>query len=251
MSRKESIIWLSKIATLTVIISMLLVSSVFAAERYYFPIPEEAYWGGGQSGIAHWKKVEKAKEYEVVLYCGDTRVKRVYAKGTKTDLSEFMENDQVYTFAVRAVPVDSQKNYRAGDWLFSEELIVDWLGTTGGRWRNYTMGKKYQREDQTYCANGWEMIHGDWYYFNADGFAQTGWIQVEDKQYYLDEEGKMQTEWLWWGDAWYYLDRNGVMQTGWIQSEPGQWYYLGSDGKMLADTIVEGYHLDATGRMIN
>ena len=242
---------LGRILMATVIISMLLVSQVFAAEKYYFSISEEAYWGNGQSGVAHWKKVEKAKQYEVVLYCGDTRVKRVYAKGVKVDLSEFMQNDQVYTFAVRAVPTDSQKNYRAGEWLFSEELYVDWLGTTSGWWRTYSTGKKYQRADRTYCADGWEMIQGVWYYFNTDGFAQTGWIQVGDKQYYLDADGRMQTNWLWWGDAWYYLDGSGAMKTGWIQTEPGQWYYLGADGKMLADTVVEGHQLDATGKMIN
>lgn len=243
--------WFGRLLVITMLMSLLLAVSASAAERKYFATPEEAYWDKNENGVAHWKKVDKAKKYEVALYCGDSRVKRVFASGTKVDLSEFMENDQIYTFGVRAVPTDSQKNYRAGDWLSSDELFVDWLGTTGGRWRAYDAGKKYQREDKTYCANGWEMIQGVWYYFNAEGYAQTGWIQLGDKQYYLDGDGKMQTGWLWYGEAWYYLDSSGAMQTGWLQGKPGQWYYLGADGKMLANTVVEGHQLDANGLMVN
>lgn len=235
----------------TILISMLFVFPVLAAERTYFSIPEEAYWSEHDNGVARWTKVDKAKQYEVVLYRDGSRVKKVTVKGTRADLSEYMKNNQVYTFAVRAIPTDNQKSYRAGEWMYSDELAVDWLGTTSGRWRNYSTGKKYQKEDKSYCV-GWEKINGIWYYFNEEGYAQTGWISLGDKRYYLDEEGKMLTGWLQQGEDWYYLDPSGAMLTGWVQGGgPGSWYYLGADGKMLSNTVVEGHQLDGTGLMIN
>lgn len=250
MGKRKRKAWPCRLLVLTILINIFLVFSALAAGPYYFSISEEAYWGGNHDGVAHWKKVEKAKEYEVLLYRGDTRIKRVCVKAAKVDLSEYMENNQVYTFAVRAIPTDSQRNYRAGEWLFSEELYVDWLGTTSGRWRVYSTGKKYQKEDRTYCANGWEMIQGDWYYFNAEGYVQTGWIQVGDKQYYLDGDGKMKTGWLQSGENWYYLGVSGDMKIGWVETAPGEWYYMDADGKMLANTIVEGYQLNEKGLMV-
>lgn len=95
-----------------------------------------------------------------------------------------------------------------------------------------------------------ELIQGDWYYFNAEGYVQTGWIQVGDKQYYLDGDGKMKTGWLQSGGNWYYLGVSGDMKTGWVETAPGEWYYMDADGKMLANTVVEGYQLNENGLMV-
>jgi len=247
--------WIGRVLILIILGNMLLAFQAFAEDRYYFDATEKAYWSGSKDGVAHWKKVDKAKKYEVLLYEGDFLKKRVYATGTKTDLTEYMENNMVYSFSVRAIPVDGQSKLRAGDWASSEELLVDWLGTTGGRWRVYSAGKKYQRSDQTYCANGWEKVQGDWYYFNPEGYVQVGWLFIDNQTYYLDGEGKRQTGWVLFKDPqeenWYYFDSSGVMQTGWVEWPLGQWYYLDTTGKMLSNTIVEGHQLDATGLMIN
>ncbi len=220
-------------------------------ETYYLGIPEEAHWKEDSRGTAQWEKVERAKEYEVFLYKGDERVKRIYSKGTYINLAEYMENDNIYSFAVRAVPTDAQRTYRAGDWARSEEIKVDWLGETSGRWRTYSAGKKFQKEDGTFCAGGWEMIQGVWYHFNSDGYVETGWIFADQAWYYLNNEGEMQTGWFNENGVWYFLGSNGAMQTGWVQAKPGEWYYMDASGRMLADTTVGGHTLDASGKMTN
>ena len=230
-------------------LGMIFAFQAFAAT---FEAPEKAYWDeADQSGVAHWTKVEKAKKYEIILYEGESRVKRVYSTGTRTDLSEYFTNDGQYSFAVRAVPTDSQKIYTAGEWAESGELDVDWMGDTEGRWRRYSTGTKYEKADRTFYTNEWAKIKNDWYYFDTDGYMQTGWISLADVWYYLGTDGKMQTGWVQLENVWYYFNESGVMQTGWVESKPGFWYYLNSDGAMLSNTTVEGHQLDSTGLMIN
>jgi len=235
------------------LMSLMFVVTALAAtkERYYLGATENAYWDTADNGVARWDKVEKAKRYEVVLYEGDRKVKRVYSTGTRTNLSEYMTNNSTYSFTVRAVPTDAQTHFRAGDWVASDEIDVDWLGETDGRWRTYSNGKKYQRSDRTYCTGCWELIQGEWYHFNADGFMETGWIQDGQTWYYLDTDGKMETGWKKLNEEWYFLDASGAMRTGWVETKPGQWYYMDGSGKMLSNTIVDGHQLDASGLRIN
>lgn len=246
MKRIRSMAW-SMAAAMVMSIMFAVTALAASSERYYFAATESAYWDSSDNGVARWEKVEKAKKYEVVLYEGDQKVKRVYSSGTRVDLSEYMSNNSTYSFAVRAVPTDSQTRFRAGDWVASDELDVDWLGETDGRWRTYSTGKKYQKSDRSYCTEGWELIQGDWYHFNAEGYVETGWITVGQTWYYLDQDGKMQTGWVNLNDVWYYMDSSGAMQTGWVQAKPGQWYYLDASGKMLSNTTVDGHQLDASG----
>ena len=44
------------------------------------------------------------------------------------------------------------------------------LGVTDGRWRTYSQGKKYQRDDKTYITDQWELIGSEWYYFGQEIF---------------------------------------------------------------------------------
>ena len=52
------------------------------------------------------------------------------------------------------------------------------------------------------------------------------------------------SEWRQIDDYWYYFNESGYMVTDqWIDR-----YYVGSDGKMLTDTITpDGYYVDETG----
>ncbi|CAI3673212.1 hypothetical protein CNEO3_530009 [Clostridium neonatale] len=40
------------------------------------------------------------------------------------------------------------------------------------------------------------------------------------------------------------------MKTGWLKNSDGSWYYLNSDGSMAANTTINGYELDKTGKMV-
>lgn len=225
---------------------------VLAATKTQLGEPEEVYWDGNHPGVARWKKVDKAKEYEVRLYEGDDeRVARVTVSATKADFSRYMTDGRWYHFSVRAVPKSNQKNLSAGEWVDSEMMEATGFGDNSGKWRTYSEGKKYQKKDESY-ATGWYKIQGKWYLFDKDGFMLTGWQQVDNVWYYLDAEGVMQTGWLDLDGSRYYLTAgNGSMAVGWIEDKPGEWYYMGADGRMLTDTVVEGYQLDSTGKRVS
>ena len=60
----------------------------------------------------------------------------------------------------------------------------------------------------------------------------------------------MKTGWANVNGKWYYLNSDGSMKTGWLKNSDGSWYYLNSDGSMAANTTINGYKLDKTGKMV-
>ena len=40
------------------------------------------------------------------------------------------------------------------------------------------------------------------------------------------------------------------MVNGWKQVNPGEWYYLDSEGKMLTNTEIDGYRLNEAGMWV-
>lgn len=85
---------------------------------------------------------------------------------------------------------------------------------------------------------GWQMIRGEWYYFDENGSLMLGWV--------CDTDGR-----------WYYMNNDGSMATGWVKSPAsGLWYYMGLDnGEMLTDCWIcdpdsgRWYYLDSNGAM--
>jgi GH25 family lysozyme M1 (1,4-beta-N-acetylmuramidase) len=126
----------------------------------------------------------------------------------------------------------------------------------------------YKHEDGSYTKDGWELIDGKWYLFDYngwilydwkkegnswyylgganDGSMKTGWILTDNKWYYFNNSGAMQSGWQEINDTWYYLDHTGAMQTGWIH-EDNKDYCLYSDGSMIHDCDMYGYHFDEHG----
>lgn len=222
--------------------------SVTALAATQLGATEEAYWDKGQTGVARWKKVEQAKEYEVKLYeGGDAPVKTVKVSGTKVDFSSCMEDGAWYTFTVRAVPKSGQKNVTSGEWVESDEYQAEGLGDTKGKWRTYSQGKKYEKEDGTSVVSQWYLIQSEWYYFNQEGYALVGWQQIDSKWYYLNDQGVMQTGWMDSNGSRYYLGTDGAMAIGWVQVKPGEWYYMDAEGRMMVNTDVDGCHLNEAG----
>ena len=84
----------------------------------------------------------------------------------------------------------------------------------------------------------------------------SSWIQrnarreINGKQYWFDENGNMLEGWRQDGSgAWYYLTPGqGSLQTNSWLLYKNQWYYLGSDGKMLTDSRTpDGYLVNKEG----
>lgn len=117
-----------------------------------------------------------------------------------------------------------------------------------GTWQKNARGWWYQRMNHTWPQNQWEMIHGLWYYFDADGYMTTGWQMIDNQRYYLCDDGHMMTGWLFSEGKWYYLhDQGHMLANQWIQLKE-DWYYMGVGGEMMVNAKTpDGYYVDANG----
>ena len=249
-----------------------------AVETIYLGTSKHAWWE--TDTVGKWSSVSKAHEYQVKLYLADdldlnvddeedgvvtltdaklneltqdaecVMMKRT--SQTSYDFSLYMKDLRTYLFVVRPVPKLSEQQYvKSGNWTVSP--IADFKenqvqGITGGKWRNYLEGTKYETEDGSFLTGGWQRIQGVWYLFDENGYCLSGWRNVDGARYYLDEEsGMLATGWFVWNENWYYADKSGAIQTGWIMDKPGKYYYLNEDGTMAHDTVVDGYTLDSKG----
>jgi glucan-binding YG repeat protein/beta-lactamase superfamily II metal-dependent hydrolase len=91
---------------------------------------------------------------------------------------------------------------------------------------------KYRHSDGNYTTSSWELIDGQWYYFDAAGWMQTGWKMVNGNWYYMAPSGARYGEgWHLIGINWYYMYNSGAMaESTWAGN-----YYLGSSGAWIPD----------------
>ena len=135
------------------------------------------------------------------------------------------------------------------------EITGKWVESNGRWWWNYG--------DGSYPVSTWEIIDGEYYYFDANGWMQTGWLSSGGSWYYLSGSGVMQTGWQSVGGAWYWFDGSGAMATGW-REVGGSWYYFDgsgamqtsrwvgdcyvlASGKMATNQVADGYYVDESG----
>lgn len=126
-------------------------------------------------------------------------------------------------------------------------------------------GKRYLFANSGAMATGWKQISSKWYWFDSSGAMATGWKTIgskrywfnavgvmatggrviDGKKYYFDDSGSMATGWRKVSGKWYWFDSSGVMATSrWVE----RYYYVGADGVMVADTIIDGYRILPNGR---
>ncbi len=95
-------------------------------------------------------------------------------------------------------------------------------------------GVRYYKADGTYCQNEWlDLEDGKTYFFDGDGYMCTGWVHFAN-------------------DSWYYFDtETGEMVSNKWVTQDGKSYYLGADGVMARDTIIDGtYRVNADGEYV-
>ena len=83
-------------------------------------------------------------------------------------------------------------------------------------------------------AGNWELIDGNWKFYDESHNEVRGWINTENCSYYIDpDNGMMVTGWKNIEDKWYYFNsvpsnpKFGEMLRGW-QYIDGEYYYLDS-----------------------
>ncbi len=93
---------------------------------------------------------------------------------------------------------------------------------------------------------------------SCPGFADTWKWTAQDNQWYCyrypdgaaaDYVPEKTTGWVQDADgAWYYLEESRMV-TGWV-SDYGRFYYLGTDGRMLANQWVGNFYVGETGAVL-
>lgn len=225
-----------------------------AVEMVYLGEPKHVWWESDTLG--KWSAVSKAHEYQVKLYIADSvdrdeenwrsfdpedqgleAVMTRRTSDTSCDFSEYMNDLHSYFFVVRATPKVSEQAYVvSGGWTASPD--VDFRekpsrGITGGKWRNYLEGSRYEDADGQFLPGGWQLIEGYWYLLDQDGYRLTGWQTAEDGRYYLGTDGRMAIGWFVWEDAWYYAGADGRLQSGRVMTQPGVWYEVDEEGRLV------------------
>lgn len=101
---------------------------------------------------------------------------------------------------------------------------------------------------------GWQLVDGQWYYFDPDmdGSMRTGWVELDGARYYMDASGIRASGWRMIGDSRYYLSPSGgAAVTGWLTLGEER-YYFGADGEMVTgwcDVDSARYHFSESGTL--
>ena len=112
--------------------------------------------------------------------------------------------------------IDAYYVDESGAWV-PEKTKGQWI-LSGDRWW-------YQHLDRTYTTSDWELINGNWYYFDEAGWMVTGWKQIDQEWYYMYADGIMAAN-VWVGN--YFLKGNGVMaKAEWVDNDN---YYVDENG---------------------
>ena len=113
------------------------------------------------------------------------------------------------------------------------------------------VSQQNQAASQAASGSSWIQRNGVWAYREANGaLVRNAHREINGKQYWFDENGNMLEGWRQdGGGAWYYLTPGqGALQTNTWLLYKNQWYYLGSDGKMLTDSRTpDGYLVNKEG----
>lgn len=156
----------------------------------------------------------------------------------------FAVESDMYFYGIAVEKTEDNRNGTSGNSGSESQVKSMQYGT----WQKNARGWWYQRMNHTWPQNQWEMIHGLWYYFDADGYMTTGWQMINNQRYYLCDDGHMMTGWLFSEGKWYYLhDQGHMLANQWIQLKE-DWYYMGVGGEMMVNAKTpDGYYVDANG----
>ena len=117
--------------------------------------------------------------------------------------------------------------------------------------QNQVASQVVSQQNQAASGSSWIQRNGVWAYREANGaLIRNARREINGKQYWFDENGNMLEGWRQDGSgAWYYLTPGqGALQTNSWLLYKNQWYYLGSDGKMLTDSRTpDGYLVNKEG----
>ena len=202
------------------------------------------------------EKVEKTdnsskiddKEEKIEKKTPATEEKKSEVKKEETKVEKikegWQEENNNWRFYEHNKPVTNWKKIQ-GKWYY--------FNKDGNRLSNTTFDGYVFNKDGVMAENGWNFIHGKWYFANSSGkISQNKWEKIADSWYYFDKDGIMLSNTTF--DS-YLLTKSGAMATnGWAKIDQN-WYYATSSGKISQNKWekINGiwYYFDKTGIMFS
>ena len=171
----------------------------------------------------------------------------------------WQEENNNWRFYEHNKPVTNWKKIQ-GKWYY--------FNKDGNRLSNTTFDGYVFNKDGVMAENGWNFIHGKWYFANSSGkISQNKWEKIADSWYYFDKDGIMLSNttinsylltnngamatngWAKIDQNWYYATSSGKISQNKWEKINGIWYYFDKKGIMLSSTTFKGYLFNNSGAM--
>ena len=171
----------------------------------------------------------------------------------------WQEEDNNWRFYEHNKPVTNWKKIQ-GKWYY--------FNKDGNRLSNTTFDGYVFNKDGVMAENGWNFIHGKWYFANSSGkISQNKWEKINDSWYYFDKDGIMlsnttinsylltnsgamaENKWVLIDKHWYFANSSGKISQNKWEKINGIWYYFDKTGIMFSNQWQGSYYLKASGAM--
>ena len=222
---------------------------------------------------SEWKQIDGKQYY--FGWGGELQPYYLYVsfdeKGVYTKEGEYLLQDNyaqgwlliggIYYYKQGSHFISNQTAKINGDWYLFDvhgNMVTGFSKpeTIGRNSYTYDDAKYYYGADgKRVNYTGWQVIDGNWYYFNSKSEAVDGWNIINGTKYYFGKTNHfMYTGYKVISGDLYYFNGSGACQgldntfTGWHQQD-GDWYYI-QKGHVTTGTIaVDGrlYGFDSNG----
>ena len=217
------------------------------------------------------EKVEKTdnsskiddKEEKIEKKTPATEEKKSEVKKEETKVEKikegWQEENNNWRFYEHNKPVTNWKKIQ-GKWYY--------FNKDGNRLSNTTFDGYVFNKDGVMAENGWNFIHGKWYFANSSGkISQNKWEKINDSWYYFDKDGIMLSNttinsylltnngamatngWAKIDQNWYYATSSGKISQNKWEKINGIWYYFDKTGIMFSNQSQGNYYLKSSGAM--
>ena len=223
----------------------------------------------GSLVCSEWKTIDGKQYYfywEGVLYPYFYYGKGVYTKeGAYLSPDGYAQGwqliDGIYYYKEGNQFIRNQSKKIKGDWYLFDahgNMVTGFSSPEIIGYDTYTYDDAkfyYGADGKRVNYTGWQVIDGNWYYFNSKSEAVDGWNIINGTKYYFGKTNHfMYTGYKVISGDLYYFNGSGACQgldntfTGWHQQD-GDWYYI-QKGHVTTGTIaVDGrlYGFDSNG----
>lgn len=197
------------------------------------------------------KKTPATEEKKSEVKKEETKVEKIK--------EDWQEENNNWRFYEHNKPVTNWKKIQ-GKWYY--------FNKDGNRLSNTTFDGYVFNKDGVMAENGWNFIHGKWYFANSSGkISQNKWEKINDSWYYFDKDGIMlsnttinsylltnsgamsENKWVLIDKHWYFANSSGKISQNKWEKINGIWYYFDKTGIMFSNQWQGNYYLKSSGAM--